>query len=56
MSVFLTTPIRNTALFFITLRELYVNGIVVIDENKLVGRISPKHILNKILEEVIHNA
>ncbi|MEX0656409.1 MAG: CBS domain-containing protein [Nitrosopumilaceae archaeon] len=44
------TPITNIALFLIPLRELYTSGIVVMENNKPVGRISPTHILKKILE------
>ncbi|MBM3910601.1 MAG: CBS domain-containing protein [Thaumarchaeota archaeon] len=44
------TPIRNVALFLIPLRELYTSGIVVMENNKPVGRISPTHILKKVLE------
>ena len=44
------TPIRNIALFLIPLRELYTSGIVVMENNIPVGRISPTHILKKVVE------
>ena len=44
------TPIRNIALFLIPLRELYTSGIVVMENNIPVGRISPIHILKKVVE------
>lgn len=44
------TPIRNIALFLIPLRELYTSGIVVMENNKPIGRISPTHILKKVVE------
>jgi predicted transcriptional regulator len=44
------TPLRNIALFLIPLRELYTSGIVVMKENKPVGRIGPSHILKKVLQ------
>jgi predicted transcriptional regulator len=43
------TPIKNIALFLIPLRELYTSGIVVMKDNKSVGRIGPSHILKKVL-------
>ena len=44
------TPIRNIALFLIPLRELYTSGIVVMENNIPIGRISPTHILKKVVE------
>jgi len=44
------TPIKNIALFLIPLRELYTSGIVVMKDNKSIGRIGPSHILKKVLE------
>ncbi|MDP3780997.1 MAG: CBS domain-containing protein, partial [Nitrosopumilaceae archaeon] len=44
------TPIRNIALFLIPLRELYTSGIVVMENNNPIGRISPTHILKKVVE------
>jgi len=44
------TSIKNIALFLIPLRELYTNGIVVMKDNKPVGRIGPSHILKKVIE------
>jgi predicted transcriptional regulator len=44
------TPIRNIALFLIPLRELYTSGIVVMENNRPIGRISPTHILKKVVE------
>ena len=44
------TPIKNIALFLIPLRELYTSGIVVMENNKPIGRIGPSHILKKMLE------
>jgi len=44
------TPIKNVALFLIPLRELYASGIVVMKDNKPIGRIGPTHILKKVLE------
>ncbi|HXV51025.1 MAG TPA: CBS domain-containing protein [Nitrosopumilaceae archaeon] len=44
------TPIKNVALFLIPLRELYTSGIVVMKDNKPIGRIGPTHILKKVLE------
>lgn len=44
------TPIRNIALFLIPLRELYTSGIVVMENNSPIGRISPTHILKKVVE------
>lgn len=45
-----STALREIALFLIPLRELFVSGIVVMKENKPVGRIGPKHILEKVIE------
>ncbi|MBI3253680.1 MAG: CBS domain-containing protein [Nitrosopumilales archaeon] len=44
------TPIRNIALFLIPLRELYTSGIVVMENHIPIGRISPTHILKKVVE------
>ncbi|MBI2005758.1 MAG: CBS domain-containing protein [Nitrosopumilales archaeon] len=44
------TPIRNIALFLIPLREIYTSGIVVMENNIPIGRISPTHILKKVVE------
>jgi len=43
-------PLKNAATFLIPLRELYVSGIVVMEDNKFVGRISARHILQKVLD------
>lgn len=43
------TPIKNTALFLIPLRQLYTS-VVVMKDNKPVGRIGPSQILKKVLE------
>lgn len=45
------TSIKNIALFLIPLRELYTSGIVVMENNKPVGRIGPTHILKKVIED-----
>ena len=45
------TSITNIALFLIPLRELYTSGIVVMENNKPIGRIGPTHILKKVIEE-----
>lgn len=50
-----TTPLKNTALFLIPLRALFTSGIVVMEDNKPVGRIGPTHILKKVLEEGYSN-
>lgn len=44
------TPIKNIALFLIPLRELYTSGIVVMENNNPIGRVSPTHILKKVVE------
>ncbi len=45
-----STPIRNVALFLIPIRNLFMGGIVVMEEGKPIGKIGPKHILKKILD------
>lgn len=45
-----STPIRNTALFLIPIRQLFMSGIVVMNEGKPIGKIGPKHILHQVLE------
>ena len=51
-SVFVSpsTTLRPIALFLIPLRELFVSGIPVVSENKVVGKIGPQHILQKVIE------
>lgn len=45
-----SAPLRDVALFMIPLRELFASGIVVVSESKPIGRIGPKHVLQKFLE------
>jgi predicted transcriptional regulator len=50
-----SSSIASTALFLIPIRELFMSGIVVMLENKPVGRIGPKHILEKVIEKGYEN-
>ena len=51
--VFVTpdTPLWNTTLLLVPLHQLFARGIVVLEENKPIGRIGPKQILKKFLEQ-----
>jgi predicted transcriptional regulator len=44
------TNLEHIALFLIPLRKLFLSGIPVIKENKVVGKIGPKHVLQKVIE------
>ena len=44
------TTLDHIALFLIPLRKLFLTGIPVIQDSKVVGTIGPKHVLQKVIE------